>query len=309
MHTIPASFVWKNGKIVPWQNATVHVSCHGLHYGTGVFEGIRCYNTPSGPALFRLGSHIDRWFLSAQTYGLCLPYSRQELMRASLELVRANGLSNCYIRPIAFLGSHTLALNPKGCPMETVILAWPWANAMGPDALVTGIDVCLSPWKRISSHALPSKAKACGQYLNSVLAIQDASRRDFAEAILLDEAGYVTEAAGENLFLVHNNRLITNDQESGVLLGVTRDTVMQLANDLHIAVFIQRIRPEHLFPADEAFLTGTASEITPVASIDMHPIGGGRRGQVTAKLAEAYQQTVTGRNPRHLDWLTYVMPH
>jgi len=309
VHTIPASFVWKNGKIVPWQQATVHVSCHGLHYGTGVFEGIRCYNTPSGPALFRLGSHIDRWFLSAQTYGLCLPYSRQDLMRATLELVRANGFSNCYIRPIAFWGSQTLALNPKGCPIEIVILAWPWANYMGPDALVTGIDVCLSPWKRISPHAIPTKAKACGQYLNSVLAIQDASRRGFAEAILLDEAGHVTEATGENLFLVDRNRLVTNDQESAVLLGVTRDTVLQLANDLNLAVFIQKIRPEHLFHADEAFLTGTASEITPVASIDMHPIGGGRRGQVTAKLAEAYQQTVTGRNPRHLDWLTYVMPH
>jgi branched-chain amino acid aminotransferase len=221
-------FVWKNGAIVPWKEATLHVSCHGLHYGTGVFEGIRCYDTPSGPAVFRLGSHIDRWFASARVYGMAWPYSQHDLAHAVLDVIRANEFHDCYIRPIAFYGSHTLSINPKGCPVEFVIFAWPWGTYMGADAMVTGIDVCVSPWRKFSSQAIPARAKACGQYLNSVLAVQDAASRGFNEAILLDDAGNLAEGSWENLFLASRKRLFTNDQDCPVLCGITRDTVIRL---------------------------------------------------------------------------------
>jgi len=302
-------FVWRNGKIVPWQQATVHVSCHGLHYGTGVFEGVRCYDTPSGPAVFRLGTHLDRWFASARTYGMAWPYSRHDLARAVLEVIRANQFRECYIRPIAFYGSHTLGINPKGCPTELAILAWPWGTYMGADALVSGIDVCISAWRKFSSQAIPAGVKACGQYLNSVLAAQDAAARGFGEALLLDDAGNLAEGSGENLFVVRRNRLFTNDQKSPVLLGVTRDSVIRIAIDLGMDVFLRNLELDDLMGAEEAFLTGTAAEITPIATVDMEPIGQGTRGPVTTKLQEAYRKAVLGRTSQYHDWLTYVTRH
>jgi branched-chain amino acid aminotransferase len=261
-------FVWRNGKIVPWEEATVHVSCHGLHYGTGVFEGIRCYNTPLGPAVFRLGSHLDRWFASARVYGMAWSYSRHDLARAVLDVIRANGFHACYIRPIAFYGSHTLSIHPKGCPVEFAILAWPWGSYLGPDALTTGIDVCVSPWRKVSSQAVPARAKACGQYLNSVLAVQDARARGFGEAILLNDDGKLTEGSGKNLFIVRGNDLLTNDLEGPVLPGITRDTVIRLATDLGIAGIVQDLTLRDLLDADEAFLTDTAAEITPIVTVE-----------------------------------------
>jgi branched-chain amino acid aminotransferase len=301
--------IWKNGKIVPWQEATVHVSSHGLHYGTGVFEGIRCYDTPAGPAVFRLGAHMDRWFASARIYGLNWPYNRHDLAHAVLDVIRANQFRNCYIRPIAFFGSHTLGINPKGCPTELAILAWPWETYMGTTALVTGIDVCISPWRKFSTHAIPTRAKACGQYLNSVLATQDATTRGFGEALLLDDAGNLTEGPGENLFLVRGNRLLTNDQDSGILPGITRDTIIHLANDLGIGAFVQKLTLNDLREADEAFLTGTAAEITPIATVDMNLIGKGTRGPITTRLQTAYQKAVSGQTSRYNDWLTHVTLH
>jgi branched-chain amino acid aminotransferase len=302
-------FVWKNGKIVPWERATFHVSCHGLHYGTGVFEGIRCYDTAAGPAVFRLDSHIDRWFASARLYRIAWPYSHQDLTRAVLDVIRANGFRACYIRPIAFYGSHALAIHPRGCPVEFAILAWPWETHGSEDTLVTGIDVCLSSWRKFSSHAIPAKAKACGHHVNSVLALQDAAARGFTETLLLGDDGDLTESSGGNLFIVRRNRLLTNAQDSGVLLGITRDTVIRIANDLGIGVYVQKLDVEHLLKADEAFLTGTALEITPIATVDLTVIGKGRRGPVTAKLQEAYFKAVSGRNIRYHDWLTYVRLH
>jgi branched-chain amino acid aminotransferase len=299
-------FVWKNGAIVPWKEATFHVSCHGLHYGTGVFEGIRCYDTPSGPAVFRLGSHLDRWFASARVYGMAWPYSQHDLAHAVLDVIRANEFHDCYIRPIAFYGSHSLSINPNGCPMEFVIFAWPWGAYMGADALLTGIDVCISPWRKFSSQAIPARAKACGQYLNSVLAVQDAASRGFKEAILLDDAGNLAEGSGENLFLASGKRLFTNDQDSPVLCGVTRDTVIRLATDLGFTVHLQKLKLSDLIQSDEAFLTGTAVEITPIATVDMRVIGKGTRGPVTTLLQQTYLKAVSGRSSRYHDWLTYV---
>jgi branched-chain amino acid aminotransferase len=302
-------FVWKNGAMVPWEQATIHVSCHGLHYGTGVFEGIRCYDTERGPAVFRLGSHVDRWFASARVYGMAWPYSQNDLAHAVLEVVRANEFRDCYIRPIAFYGSHTLSIIPKGCPMEFAILAWPWGTYMGADALVTGADVCISPWRKFSSQAIPARAKACGQYLNSVLAVQDAASRGFKEAILLDDAGNLAEGSGENLFLASGKRLFTNDQDSPVLCGVTRDTVIRLATDLGFTVHLQKLKLSDLIQSDEAFLTGTAVEITPIATVDMRTIGKGTRGPVTVLLQQTYLKAVSGRSSRYHDWLTYVTSH
>jgi branched-chain amino acid aminotransferase len=309
MSLIDCKFVWRNGKIIPWAEAMVHISSHGLHYGTGVFEGMRCYDTPAGPAVFRLGAHIDRWFASAGVYGLAWPYNRHDLANAVVDLIRANQFRECYIRPIAFYGSHTLAIHPKGCPTELAILAWPWETDLGANALESGIDVCISPWRKFSTHAIPARAKACGQYLNSVLATQDAFARGFGEALLLDDAGNLSEGPSENLFIVRGGRLFTNDQESGVLLGITRDTVIRLANDLGIGTFIQKFTLQDLHAADEAFLTGTAAEITPIATVDMNLIGKGHRGPVTSKLQDAYQKAVSGRSSRYNDWLTPVTLH
>jgi branched-chain amino acid aminotransferase len=303
-------FVWKNGNIIPWGEATVHVSCHGLHYGTGVFEGIRCYDTVSGPAVFRLGCHIERWFASARLYGMVWPYSRQELTNAVLDVIRVNQFRACYIRPIAFYGSGTLSIHPKGCPLELAILAWPWGSYLGTDASAAGVDVCTSSWRKVSSHALPTRAKGCGQYLNSVLAVQDAVARGFGKAILLDDAGKLTEGPGENLFLVRRNQLLTNDQHnSSVLSGITRDTVIRMALDLGIPGTIQTLELSDLMESDEAFLTCTAAEIIPIVTVDMNRIGAGKRGPITALLQQTYLKAVSGKSSRYQEWFTHVRPH
>jgi branched-chain amino acid aminotransferase len=299
-------FVWKNGVMVPWKEATVHVSCHGLHYGTGVFEGIRCYDTSQGPAVFRLGAHLDRWFASARIYGMEWRYARQDLVRAVLEVIRANGFRECYVRPIAFYGAHSLSLNPRGCPVEVLILAWPWGRYLGADALEHGIDVTVSHWRKLNAQAVPVSAKACGQYLNSVLATQDAEARGFREAILLHNAGYLTEGPGENIFIVKNKHIITNDERSSILPGVTRDSVLRLAEKLGFAIDIRQLELNDLFTADEAFFTSTAVEITPIVCLEAQKIGRGTRGPVTATLQQAYLDVATGRDERYLDWLTYV---
>jgi branched-chain amino acid aminotransferase len=291
-------FVWKNGAIVPWEQATVHVSSHALHYGTGVFEGVRCYETPRGPAVFRLGSHFDRWFRSAQVYGMEFSFTRQELGRAVLEVVRANGFHDCYIRPIAFYGTHSLSVDPRGCPIEIFILAWPWEPYLGAEAAERGVDICVSPWRKFCSQAIPATAKATGQYLNSVLAVRDAVARGFREALLLEENGNIAEGSGEVLY--------TNGERSSVLLGITRDTVLCLAADLNIPSRVGPLELDHLAGADEAFLAGTAAEIAPIATVNLRPIGPGSRGPVTAALQQAYFDAVTGRNLKRSDWLTYL---
>jgi branched-chain amino acid aminotransferase len=301
-----SKFVWKNGKIIPWSDATIHMSAHGLHYGTGVFEGIRCYNTVHGPAVFRLDAHLQRMFESAKTYGLPIPYSQDELMKGAVELVKANGFHDCYLRPIAFYGSGSLGVHPRNCPVDVAILAWPWGAYLGADALEKGIQVTVSRWKKFSSLAMPATAKACGQYLNSMLAVQDAVRRGFDEALLVDEDGIIAEGSGENFFMVRDGNVLTNDERDHVLMGITRDSVITLARDLGYKVYVGEMRLEELEVADEAFFTGTAAEVTPIAALDRRPIGNGKPGPITLELQKAYFAATSGRDPKHQNWLTQV---
>ena len=301
-----SKLVWKNGKIVPWSDATIHMSAHGLHYGTGVFEGIRCYNTVHGPAVFRLDAHLQRMFESAKTYGLPIPYSQDELMKGAVELVKANGFHDCYLRPIAFYGSGSLGVHPRNCPVDVAILAWPWGAYLGAGALEKGIQVTVSRWKKFSSLAMPATAKACGQYLNSMLAVQDAVRRGFDEALLVDEDGIIAEGSGENFFMVRDGNVLTNDERDHVLMGITRDSVITLARDLGYKVYVGEMRLEELEVADEAFFTGTAAEVTPIAALDRRPIGNGKPGPITLELQKAYFAATSGGDPKHQNWLTQV---
>ena len=301
-----SKFVWKNGQIIPWEQATIHLSAHGLHYGTGVFEGIRCYNTVHGPAVFRLDAHLERMFESAKTYGLPIPYAIEELTQGALDIVEANGFQDCYLRPIAFYGSGSLGVHPKNCPVDVAILAWPWGAYLGADALEKGIQVTVSRWMKFSSLAMPATAKACGQYLNSMLAVQDAVRRGFDEALLVDEEGIIAEGSGENFFMVRDGNVLTNDERDHVLMGITRDSVITLARDMGYKVFVGEMHLEELEVADEAFFTGTAAEVTPIAALDRRPIGNGKPGPVTLELQKAYFAATSGRDPKRKNWLTPV---
>ncbi len=301
-----SKFVWKNGQIIPWADATIHMSAHALHYGTGVFEGIRCYNTVDGPAIFRLDAHLQRMFESAKTYGLPIPYSQEALTQGALDVIEANGFNDCYLRPIAFYGSGSLGVHPRNCPVDVALMAWPWGAYLGAEALEKGIQVTVSRWKKFSSLAMPATAKACGQYLNSMLAVQDAVRRGFDEALLVDEDGIIAEGSGENFFMVRDGNVLTNDERDHVLMGITRDSVITLARDLGYKVYVGEMRLEELEVADEAFFTGTAAEVTPIAALDRRPIGNGKPGPITLELQKAYFAATSGRDPQHQDWLTPV---
>ncbi len=300
------SWVWMNGAVIPWREATTHVSSHALHYGSGVFEGIRCYETDDGPALFRLDAHLERLYASAAVYGLEIPYTQNELTDAVFELVKQNGFSSCYVRPICYYGSGGLGVHPRDCPVEAVILAWPWATYLGTEALDKGVRVTVSPWQKFHSRMMPTTAKATGQYLNSMLAVRDATARGYDEAILLDSTGYIAEGSGENLFLVRSRELITNDERHSILLGITRDAVMTIADDLGLSVIAGDMRIEDLLSADEAFFTGTACEVTPIREVDGTPIGAGRRGPVTEEIQKAFFSITAGRNGRYKEWLQLV---
>jgi branched-chain amino acid aminotransferase len=299
-------WVWKNGSIIPWSEATIHLSAHGLHYGTGVFEGIRCYKTSKGPAIFRLDAHVERMFDSARTYSISIPYSQEELTQACLDVVAANGFSDCYVRPIATYGSANLHVHPRNCPVEVAIMAWPWGPYLGADAVEKGIQVTVSRWKKFSSLAMPATAKACGQYLNSMLAVQDAVKRGFDEALLVDEDGIITEGSGENIFMVQDRVVLTNDERDHVLMGITRDSIITLARDLGYKVMVGQMRLEELEVADEAFFTGTAAEVTPISAVDHKSIGNGKRGPVTTELQRAFFAATSGKDPRHEDWLMFA---
>jgi branched-chain amino acid aminotransferase len=295
-----------NGGCVRWDEATVHVSAHALHYGSGVFEGVRCYETQDGPAAFRLDAHLERLYASAAVYQMEIPYARRELEEAVCEVVNRNDFRSCYVRPICFYGSRSLGVHPRDCPVEVVVLAWPWAAYLGDEGLEAGVRVTVSPWLKFDSRMMPTTAKACGQYLNSILAVRDATSRGFAEALLLDAEGHVAEGSGENLFVVSGGRLLTNDERHSILLGITRDAVIRIARDLGYAVEARALRLEDLNAADELFFTGTAAEVTPVREVDGTIIGGGRRGPVTEKIQQAFFAATSGRDPRYQDWLRLV---
>jgi branched-chain amino acid aminotransferase len=300
------NFIWKNGALVPWAEATFHLSAHGLHYGSGVFEGIRCYETENGPAVFRLREHLERFYASAEVYNFGIPYTLDELTAAVTELIAANELASCYIRPICFMGSGTLGLHPGKCPSEVAIMAWPWGAYLGSEGLEKGIRVTVSPWRKFHSSMMPTTAKACGQYLNSILAVQDAFARGFDEALLLDKDDRLAEGSGENLFVIKNGVICTNKADDSILMGITRDAALEIARSEGYPVESRSLELSDLTDADEAFFTGTAAEITPIRELDGQPIGSGSRGPVTAAIQSKFFDVVNGRDERFLDWLTYL---
>ena len=301
-----SKWVWRNGEIIRWEDATTHVSAHALHYGSGVFEGIRCYATAAGPAIFRLDAHLDRFYASAEVYGLEIPFERLELIEAIEELVRVHEFESCYLRPLCYFGSSSLSVHPAQCPVEVVILAWPWAPYLGAVGLEEGVRVTVSPWKKFHSEMMPTTAKACGQYLNSILAVRDAFKRGFDEALLLNSEGYLAEGSGENLFLVRDGALITNDERDSILMGITRDAVVRIAQDLGYRVVTRAMTLEDLVDADEAFFTGTAAEVTPIREVDGVAINEGRRGPVTENIQQVFFSAVAGREELYKDWLHLV---
>jgi branched-chain amino acid aminotransferase len=301
-----SKWVWKNGALIPWQDATAHVSTHALHYGTGVFEGMRCYETDDGPAIFRLEAHLDRLSDSASIYGLEIPYNREELTDAICQLIVRHEFRSCYVRPLVYYGSSSLGVHPAKCPVEVVILAWPWAPYLGAVGLEEGVRVTVSPWKKFHSEMMPTTAKACGQYVNSMLAVRDAVRRGFDEAILLNRDGSLAEGSGENLFLVRNGEVLTNDESHSILLGITREAVIRIALDLGLQVRTVALSLDDLLSADEAFFTGTAAEVTPIREVDNVAISDGRRGPITERIQRVFFAATLGRDERYKDWLHFV---
>ena len=297
-----ADLIWMNGEFVAWEDAKVHVLTHGLHYGTGVFEGIRCYKTPLGPAVFRHTDHLARLRKSAELYYMPLPYTLEELRAATNELIGRTGLDECYIRPIAFRGYGTMGLFPLDSPVDVVIAVWPWGAYLGEDSLLNGIRAKVSSWRQLSSQSLIPHAKASGQYLNSVLAKIESHKAGYEEAILLDERGEVSEGSGENVFVVREGALITPCETAHILSGINRASVMEIARDLGYEVVERPIARAELYLADEAFLTGTAAELVPVREIDDHAIGAGTRGPITAALQEAFTDALRGRSERYAKW-------
>lgn len=296
-------WVWHNGEQTAWEEARIHASAYGIHYGTGVFEGIRAYGTPEGPAIFRLPEHLARLRQSAAVYHLEIGWTDEQLTEAIAENVQANGFTDCYIRPLVYFDSEHLGIRAL-CPVSTTIIAWEWAHALDARKKEAGLRVTISPWRKFHSSMLPTTAKSTGQYLNSILAVRDAEARGFDEAILLDMHGNLAEGAVENLFLVRGNKLLTNDEHSSILLGITRASVIEIARHLGYAVEIGTLTLDDLLGADEVFLTGTAIEIVPVAEVDGRKIGRGQAGPVTKRIRQAYSEIVTGRNPSFKHWLT-----
>jgi len=301
-----SKWVWMNGKMIPWENANVHVSAHALHYGSGVFEGIRAYETERGPAVFRLDLHLARLQTSAAAHAMDIPYSTEELTEAICQLIRDNGFTACYIRPLCFYGSGSLNVDPSRCPLEVAILAWPWASYLTAGGKEAGIRVTVSPWIKFQSKMMPSTAKASGQYINSILAVHDAVMRGYDEAILLDNQGNLAEGSAENIFLIHDGLIRTNDLRHSILLGVTRDSIITIARDLGYSVEVAELHLEDLLSADEAFLVGTAAEVTPVREVDNIQIGKGGRGPITAKIQETFFSATSGNSAKYDQWLHYV---
>jgi len=299
-----AEFIWHSGKFVPWDEAQVHVLSHGLHYGTGVFEGVRCYDGEKGPAIFRHADHLKRLEESARMYYLDLPFSTEEIGEATRELVRKNGLNDCYIRPLAFRGYGEMGLYAKSAPVELIIAAWPWGAYLGEDGKKHGIRAKVSSWRRISSAGLIPHAKASGQYLNSILAKTESANAGYEEAILLDERGFVCEGSGENIFVVKDDKVFTPPQVASILDGISRKSVMQILEDSGYTVIERDIARSELYLADEVFMSGTAAEIVPVREIDDHPLG--EPGEVTLIVQTKFDDAIYGRAPEYAEWLDLV---
>lgn len=297
-------YIWLNGELVAWAEARVHVLTHALHYGSGVFEGIRAYPTARGPAVFRLTDHMRRLVQSARIYRMELPYSVEELVRATKELIRANGLDSCYIRPIAYRGYGEMGLFPLKCPVDVAIAVWPWGAYLGDEGIEHGIRAKVSSFRRIDPNSLPPAAKATGQYINSILAKLEAVESGYDEAILLDSRGFVSEGSGENIFVVRGGEVLTPPVGASILEGITRDTVMALARREGFRVMERDLVRSDLYLADEVFFTGTAAEVVPIREIDDRRVG--EPGPVTRAIQRAYYQLVRGELPGFEAWLEYV---
>ena len=298
--------IWYNGELVNWDAANVHVLSHVVHYGSSVFEGIRCYNTEKGPAVFRLEEHVDRLFDSAKIYRMEIPYTREEVCEAILETIRVNGLDACYIRPVVFRGYGSLGVDPMTCPVETVIAVWEWGQYLGDEALKRGVSVCTSSWNRVAPNTLPFLAKAGGNYLNSQLVRMEANANGYDEGIVLGTDGLVSEGSGENIFVIRNGTVYTPASHHAILSGITRDTAITLARDAGIIVEERGIPREFLYIADEVFFTGTAAEITPICQIDKIQIGLGERGPVTEKLQQLFFDILYAKVEDSHKWLSFV---
>jgi branched-chain amino acid aminotransferase len=302
----PTELIWFNGEFVKWEDATVHVLTHGLHYGTGVFEGVRCYDTEIGPAVFRHPEHLDRLKKSAELYYMDLPYSLEELRTATKELIARNGLRSCYIRPLVFRGYGTMGLFPLDAPVDVAIAAWEWGSYLGDEGKRNGVRAKVSSWRRISPDSLIPHAKASGQYLNSVLAKIEVHKAGYEEAILLDDHGHVNEGSGENIFVVRDGVIHTPPQTASILDGINRKSAIQIARDLGFEVIERDIARAELYLADEVYVTGTAAELTPVREIDDHPVGEGRPGEITRAVQAAFEDALHGRSERYREWLDPV---
>jgi branched-chain amino acid aminotransferase len=298
--------IWRDGKFVDWEDATIHVMSHVVHYGSSVFEGIRCYATPEGPAIFRLEDHMRRLADSCKIYRMPLEYSTETLVQAAIDTVVENDMPHCYLRPIAVRTGEQMGVNPKDTPLEVFIIPWTWGTYLGQESLEKGVDVCVSSWRRAAPNTFPTMAKAGGNYLNSQLSKMEARLDDYAEGIMLDSLGHVSEGSGENLFVVREGKLMTAPVSGGILQGITRDSVTRIARDLGYEVVEQVMPREMLYVADELFFTGTAAEITPIRSVDRIQVGSGRRGPITTAIQETYMGIAEGRLPDTYGWRTAV---
>jgi branched-chain amino acid aminotransferase len=300
----PTEKIWFNGKLVAWDDAKVHVLAHGLQYGTGVFEGMKSYPTADGPAIFRLDAHLERFYKSGELYDLTIPYPMQTLVDASLEVIRINKLEAAYMRPVAFFDAGTLSVWTKECPITVAIAAVPTAKYLAnADA---GVKVTVSPVRKFDNSAMPAWAKACGQYINSARAVNEAQRRGFDEALLLNSKGMVAEGSGENLFIVKNGAIQTNDRDASILMGVTRSSVLEIAHDLGIESRVADISVDDLTNADELFFSGTAVEVTAIREVDGHVVGDGKPGPITRRIQDTFNQAVRGELPQYRRWLSFV---
>ncbi|SFE51823.1 branched-chain amino acid transaminase [Alteribacillus iranensis] len=299
--------IWFNGKLVKWEEANIHVLSHGVAYGSGVFEGLRCYNTIYGPRTFRVKEHIERWRDSAKQLRMTIPYSDEELIEAINNTIIENDLEACYIRPLAFFGYHSLGVDPLDCPVDVVIATWPWEDYLGSAAKSKGVRCCFSPWIRVHSQMVPSAAKATGLYIGSMLARVDAKDKGFDEAIMLDGVGNVAEACTENIFVVKDGVIATPGLDSSILPGITRKSIIELAKELGYTVEIRSIARGEIYSANEVFLTGSAAEIKPVREVDARKIGSGEPGPITKHLISEFSNIVRGKNSKYLKWLDSVI--
>ena len=299
--------IWKNGEFLDWEDATTHVLTHALHYGSGVFEGVRCYDTEHGPAIFRWDEHLDRLFDSAKMYDMDLGHSHAELTEATVELLRREELESCYIRPIAYYGYDSLGVSPADCPTDVAIAAWPWGAYLGEEAQKDGVDVMVSSWRKHASSQVPTNVKTTGLYVNSMLAGEEARRNGYVEAIVLNKEGNVAEGPGENIFMENDGEIYTTGPAQSILEGITRDTVITLAREHGYTVHEEAVISRgQLYTADELFFTGSAAEVTPIRSVDDTEIGAGTRGPVTEELQSAFFELIERRTDDHDDWFTYL---